>query len=85
MKWRKRKKYLARLRAKHAGNPWRQPFPDLKEGLRPLPSCSNILDLYGAFQAPAKPPTNLVVDHFHKSGLQVILPSEIKDAGGKKL
>lgn len=85
MKWKKRQREIKRLRAQHAGKQWRNPFPDLKEGLRPLPPCNNILDLYGSFQFPAKPTTNLVVDHFHKSGLQVVLPSEIKDAGGKKL
>ena len=85
MKWKKRQREIKRLRAKHAGKRWQEPFPDLKEGLRPLPPCNNILDLYGSFQFPPKPTTNLVVDHFHKSGLQVVLPSEIKDMGGKKL
>ena len=86
MKWKKRQREIKRLRAQHAGKQWRNPFPDLKEGLRPLPPCSNILDCYG-MEAKDHPPTpeGIIVDHFHKSGLQVILPSEIKDAGGKKL
>lgn len=85
MKWKKRQREIKRLRAAHAGQQWRAEIPNLKEGLRPLPPCNNILDLYGSYEQPAKPTTNLVVDHFHKSGLQVILPSEIPDAGGKKL
>jgi hypothetical protein len=85
VKWKKRQREIKRLRAEHAGKRWRAPFPDLKTAKPGLAPCNNILDLYGSFQFPAKPTTNLVVDHFHKSGLQVVLPSEIKDMGGKKL
>jgi hypothetical protein len=86
MKWKKRQREIKRLRAAHAGQRWAPPFPDLKEGLRPLPPCNNILDLYAMEAKPPMPtPKGLTVDHFHKSGMQVILPSEIKDAGGKKL
>jgi hypothetical protein len=85
MKWKKRKREIKRLRAAHAGKRWRAPFPDLKEGLRPLPPCNNILDLYAAEAKPPHPaPDGLIVDHFHKSGLQVVLPSELPWAGGKK-
>ena len=91
MKWRKRQREIKRLRASHAGRRWRNPFPDLSPraaGVREprLPPCSNILDCYGMEAKDHTPtPEGIVVDHFHKSGLQVILPSEIKDAGGKKL
>jgi len=85
MKWKKRQREIKRLRAKHAGARWRAPMPSLREGLR-LPTCNNILDLYGmGAVAPKAPPPGIIVDHFHKSGLQVVLPSEVKDAGGKKL
>jgi len=85
MKWKKRQREIKRLRAAHAGGRWRPPMPNLREGLR-LPRCNNILDLYGmGAPEPMPNPPGVVVDHFHKSGLQVVLPSEIKDAGGKKL
>jgi hypothetical protein len=85
MKWKKRQREIKRLRAAHAGRRWRAPFPDLattKSGVAP---CSNILDLYGMeVKEHHPPPEGLVVDHFHKSGLQVVLPSELPWAGGKK-
>jgi hypothetical protein len=86
MKWKKRQREIKRLRAAHAGRHWRNPFPDLKDGLdsRKIAPCNNILDLYGAEAKPPLPATNLIVDHFHKSGMQVILPSELPWAGGKK-
>ena len=52
MKWRKRQREIKRLRAAHAGKVWRNPFPNLKEGLRPLPPMSNILDLYRELPKP---------------------------------
>ena len=87
MKWKKRQREIKRLRAQHAGQRWRNPFPNLKDGLdsRKVTPCNNILDLYAAEAKPVPPaPPGLVVDHFHKSGLQVILPSELPWAGGKK-
>jgi len=85
MKWKKRQREIKRLRAAHAGKKWQAPFPNLKEGLRPLPPLSNILDLYGAQIKPPQPaPKGLIVDHLHKSSLQVLLSSELPWAGGKK-
>lgn len=85
MKWKKRQREIKRLRAAHAGQRWAAPFPDLKEGLRPTAPLNNILDLYGAeAKPPMATPKGVVVDHFHKSGMQVILPSELPWAGGKK-
>lgn len=87
MKWKKRQREIKRLRAAHAGRHWRAPFPDLKDGLdsRKIAPCNNILDLYGAELKPSPPPPDgLIVDHLHKSGLQVLLPSELPWAGGKK-
>lgn len=84
MKWKKRQRELESLRRKHAAQRFAIPFPDLattKSGVAPL---GNILDQY-RMEAPApKPQTKLIVDHFHKSGMQVILPSELPWAGGKK-
>jgi hypothetical protein len=54
MKWKKRQREIKRLRAAHAGKAWRNPFPNLKEGLRPLPPMSNILDLYGEPKPPIR-------------------------------
>lgn len=85
MKWRKRQKEIARLKARHAGSTFGAPFPNLKLGLddRKVAPCSDRLaPTPGAKQIP--PPTGLIVDHFHKSSLQVILPSELPWAGGKK-
>jgi len=86
MKWKKRQREIKRLRAAHAGRRWRAPFPDLSTTKSGVAPCNNILDLYSMEVKPAMPvPEGMVVSHFHKSGLQVVLPSEIKDAGGKKL
>ena len=85
MKWKKRQREIKRLRAQHAGKQWRNPFPDLKEGLRPLPPLSNVLDLYAMEAKEHHPaPSGLTVDHLHKSSLQVLLRSELPWAGGKK-
>lgn len=90
MKWKKRQREIKRLKAAHAGTRWKEPFPDLsisprEAGARKLAPCNNILDLYGAeAKQPMASPKGLVVDHFHKSGMQVILPSELPWAGGKK-
>ena len=85
MKWKKRQREIKRLRAAHTGQRWRNPFPDLKQGLRQVAPCNNILDLYSMeVKEHLPPPDGLIVDHFHKSSLQVILPSELPWAGGKK-
>jgi hypothetical protein len=84
MKWKKRKAEIERLRARYARSPYREPFPDLsttKSGVAPL---GNSLNQYRTEAPQPKPKTALIVDHFHKSGLQVILPSELPWAGGKK-
>lgn len=83
MKWKKRKREIAKLRARNRRK-LGIPLPDLtcsKPGLAP---CSNRFDSITDYSRPAPHTPNLIVDHFHKSGLQVILPSELPWAGGKK-
>lgn len=85
MKWKKRQREIKRLRAAHAGKRWAAPFPDLSTAKPGVSPCNNILDLYAMeVKQHEPPPDGLVVDHFHKSGLQVVLSSELPWAGGKK-
>ena len=84
---RKRNIYLhvERLRARYGADKYKIPFPDLKVEARTAP-CSNRFDPVQphANPEPYTPPHGLIVDHLHKSSLQVILPSELPWAGGKK-
>lgn len=84
MKWRKRQAQLARLRARHAGSKYKVPFPDLST--KQVAPCSNRFDAIHDKSRPEPyvPPQGLIVDHLHKSSLQVLLPSELPWAGGKK-
>lgn len=85
MKWSKRKAQLDKLRAAHAGRPYRVPFPDLSTDSKAAP-CSNRFDSIHdkSRPEPYTPPQGLIVDHLHKSSLQVLLRSELPWAGGKK-
>lgn len=82
MKWKSRSKELARLRARHTDK-YKVPFPDLS--VRQVAPLSNRFDniVDKSNHEPYKP-TGLIVDHLHKSSLQVLLPSELPWAGGKK-
>jgi hypothetical protein len=83
MKWKKRNKELARLRARHKGKKWRPALPDLS--VRQVAPCSNRFDAIQSYSRPEPyTPAGCVVDHLHKSSLQVLLRSELPWAGGKK-
>jgi hypothetical protein len=84
MKWRKRQREIARLRAQHADR-FAIPFPDLSITKKGVPPTSDrITDPPRSGRSSTPQPAGLIVDHFHKSGLQVILKSELPWAGGKK-
>lgn len=85
MKWKSRQRQLALLKTKYAKNPYVVPFPNLREGLRPVAPTSDRLTPMGA-PLPIRAPrltVPLVVDCLHKSSMQVILPSEIHMIGRK--
>lgn len=84
MNWKKRKAQIERLKAANLGQRYRVPFPDLT--VREVAPCSNRFDsIHDKSRAePYVPPKGVIVDHLHKSSLQVLLPSELPWAGGKK-
>lgn len=87
MKWKKRQREIKRLRAEHAGKRWSDGFPNLKSdkpGLAPTSNRFDYIPNEGPYLPQPPNPKHLVVDHLHKSSLQVLLPSELPWAGGKK-
>jgi hypothetical protein len=80
MNWKHRSNELARLRAKYRASPYKIEFSDLSVSANP---CTN-----GFGPTPKKrsmgTPAGVVVDHLHKSSMQVLFRSEIPWAGGRK-
>jgi hypothetical protein len=87
MKWKKRAKELARLRAKYKNDQLVLPFPDLSVEQRTAP-MSNRLDTppilrKTVLQVILGP--DFIIEHLHKSGYQVFHKKDLPNLGGKKL
>lgn len=82
MHWKKREREIARLRAKHAGQRYRVPIPDLKVEQRTAPLGNGFDKTEGRREKGRVP--GLIVDHLHKQGMQVISKEDVQWAGGRK-
>jgi hypothetical protein len=83
--WKKRRKQIERLRAKHGSDrSHAREFPDLTMEQRPAP-CTN--GMRGSTARRAQPPgmKQFPVGHSHKQGLELITPGmDLQWMGGKK-
>jgi len=83
MRWKKRLAQIEALKKKHGRDrSLVRSMPDLSVEQRTAP-CGNTIG-NGIAKPPMPQDHGLIVDHLHKQGMQVISPSDIEWAGGKK-
>lgn len=79
MTWKRRQQELTRLRQKHHGSHWQEPFPDLSV---PASPCTNGFGPTSHWGGAVRV-DGVTISHLHKSGYQVMLPSEAAVFGRK--
>ena len=87
MKWSSRQREIQRLKAKHAGERWRNILPDLSCPSRAPPCGGKFGPVIGKRMLPADA-KQFPIGHTHKSGLEMITPGmmpHLSALSGKKM